>query len=102
MRPLPDEQQRLALLNAAQPRHPWHSCAEKRRCVVCERVFRGSSVKVRSPRRGVTRLACPKCGSEPALWVRPENPLIDRDAWADWESAMEVSMFALSEESETR
>ena len=88
MRTLPDDEKRLSLLNEAQPDRPWLSCAEKRRCVACERVFRGSALIARSLRRLENRLACPKCGSGPALWVRLGNPYTDDRVWAEWECAL--------------
>ncbi|MGB8167404.1 MAG: hypothetical protein WCF18_07925 [Chthoniobacteraceae bacterium] len=45
---------------------------------------------VRRLRPRAYRLACPNCGSAPALWVRLGNPLIDEEVWSDWESAMEL------------
>ena len=76
----------LELLNASQP-IVWHSCADRRRCIVCEHVFRGDEVMTRR-NHGVTRLRCPKCGSGPELWVRPGDPLLDENAWSDWECAL--------------
>ena len=87
MRPQPDEQ-RLKLLNEAQPDRPWRSCAEKRRCVACDGIFRGSEVIVR---HRASRLACPKCGSGPVLWVGLGNPFTDDRVWAEWEAAITVA-----------
>lgn len=81
---------RLKLLNLSQPNQPWESCAEKRLCIVCDRTFRGSSATVRGT-GGSPRLSCPSCGSGPEFWVRPGNPLIDVEIWADWERAIEQS-----------
>ncbi len=88
MRLTPNNQERLQLLNEAQPDRPWHSCEEKRCCIACERVFRGTAVEIRRDRLGLVHLACPGCQSPPKLWVRPGNPLVDETAWADWETAM--------------
>lgn len=90
MRTFPDDKTRLELLNEVHPGRPWRSCAEKRRCVVCDGVFRGRDVVVHSSRPQATSLACPVCGSAPALWVRLGNPLLDDRVWAEWESAMEL------------
>jgi hypothetical protein len=83
--------ERLQLLNEAQPERPWKSCAEKRRCVNCDRVFRGEDVSVCRSDFGAWQLACPKCGSSPALWVRLGNPLTQEEIWSDWESAMQMA-----------
>ena len=101
MHVLPSDRKLLALLNEAQPDRPWRSCAEKRRCVACETVFRGSEVVVRGSRPRASRLACPKCGSAPALWVRLGNPLIDEEVWNDWESAIELVNRAREGEADT-
>ena len=77
----------LNLLNAAQPALRWHSCADRRRCIVCEHIFRGDEAITRR-NHGVTRLACPKCASGPELWVRTGDPLLDESAWSDWERAL--------------
>jgi hypothetical protein len=89
MRIFPADEKRLALLNEAQPGRPWQTCSERRRCIGCESVFDGREVTVNWSRHRITRLGCPLCGSTPALWVRLGNPLIDEQAWADWEAAME-------------
>jgi hypothetical protein len=100
MRSLPEKPELLKILNEAQPERPWKSCQEKRSCVVCERTFRGTDVIINSHRLGVIRLACPSCGSDPGLWVRLGNPLLDDLAWADWESALEIAASRFSGESD--
>lgn len=91
MNPRTDEELRLQLLNSAQPGRLWQSCSERRRCVECENTFSGNAVIIRRTREGATRLACPKCGSGPELWVRPGNPYTDECVWAEWESAIAVA-----------
>jgi hypothetical protein len=88
MRTLPSAQNRLQLLNNAQPGQPWASCAEKRQCIMCETVFRGNDVTVRQIDRARVQLACPSCGSAPQFWVRVGNPLLNDQVWQDWELAM--------------
>jgi hypothetical protein len=97
----PKNTKRLELLNQAQPDRPWSSCSEQRRCVICENVFSGDEVIVRNSRQRGVRLACPKCGSAPALWVRLGNPLVDQEVWADWESLMECASGDDSDDRET-
>ena len=92
---------RLDLLNQAQPNRPWRSSTEKRRCVVCDKVFRGNDVLVREETAGGNRLACPTCHSAPALWVRLGNPLIDNAIWADWEAALDFAALDPGENFET-
>jgi hypothetical protein len=84
------DEKRLRLLNESQPDQPWHSCAEKRICIACERTFKGSAATV-SDANGTIALLCPNCGSGPRLWVRPGNPLTDDLVWGDWERALEQS-----------
>jgi hypothetical protein len=60
--------------------------------VVCEQVFSGHDVAVLRGLRCRTRLRCPNCGSDPQLWVRPGNPLIDDAVWAEWESVIDASL----------
>ena len=91
----PNNEQRLQLLNDAQPERPWHSCDDKRRCIRCERIFRASEVIVT---RDV--LACPGCRSEPEMWVRTGDPLTDEMAWADWKAAMDYSYAKKEQEDE--
>jgi len=88
MRTYPNDAKRLELLNEMSPTRGWRNVREKRRCVVCEGVFRGSEVTVRWKRRGLTQLECPNCGSAPSVWVRLGNPLLDELAWQEWEAAM--------------
>ncbi len=99
MRTILTDEKRLGLLNLSQPHQPWESCAEKRRCIACERTFRGTSATVRGT-NGSTRLSCPTCGSGPEFWVRLGNPLTDNEIWADWERAIEKSAAEVPEEEE--
>lgn len=95
---LPSGKKRLAALNAAQPDRPWKSCRERRQCVMCDHVFRGSDAAVRRTSRGaLTRLTCPSCGAEPTCWVRLGNPLTDERIWAEWESAIDLATLKLTE-----
>ena len=80
--------EKLERLNAAQPRSPWRSISERRRCIACEQLFRGENVVMRQTRAQPVQLACPKCGAGPALWVRPGDPLLDDEVWNDWQSAL--------------
>jgi hypothetical protein len=91
MHTFPNDEIRLQLLNEAQPGRPWGSCKEKRRCIMCERTFRGSDVIVRQSREGVVQLGCPNCDSKPQFWVRLGNPLLEEHIWADWEVALRSS-----------
>lgn len=88
MRTYPCDAKRLELLNQMSPARGWRSVREKRRCVVCEKVFRGAEVVVRWRRQGLTTLECPSCSSAPSTWVRLGNPLTDELAWQEWEAAM--------------
>ena len=97
----PSDETRLQLLNEAQPGRPWRSCSEKRRCIACERTFRGTSVTVSALKNGATRLGCPRCGSAPELWVRLGNPFVDEQVWADWERALERSAAELADKDES-
>jgi NAD-dependent SIR2 family protein deacetylase len=82
------EFRRLQLLNRAQPNRRWDSCTEKRQCIMCDRVFSGSEVDVRTRDHFKPDLRCPGCGSAPEMWVRLGNPLTDAVVWADWAEAM--------------
>jgi len=88
MRTYPTDAKRLELLNQMSPTRSWRSVKEKRRCVVCEKVFRGGDAIVRWRRQGLISLECPGCASAPSTWVRLGNPLIDELAWQEWEAAM--------------
>src|SRR5438445_471217 len=77
MQLFPKDETRLQLLNEAQPERPWRSSLEKRRCIMCERTFRGRDVVVRPGRTGQLQLACPTCDSGPQFWVRLGNPLLE-------------------------
>jgi hypothetical protein len=90
MRVQPSAKKRLQRLNNAQSGRPWQSVTEKRRCIVCERAFRGKDVRMRWSRPGVVQLTCPtpECESGPAAWVRLGNPLMNAAVWSEWEAAI--------------
>jgi hypothetical protein len=91
MHTLPTDEARLQLLNEVQPGQSWQSCAEKRQCIMCERIFRGWDVMVRRRRSGRLQLACPTCDSGPQFWVRLGNSLLADHVWQDWELAIRSS-----------
>lgn len=94
------DEKRLQLLNANEAGALWRSCSEKRRCIACERTFRGTSVVIRRGNNGVIRLECPGCGGSPDQWVRLGNPLTDEEVWADWQRAIERSAHAANADAE--
>ena len=87
MHTLDTDEARLQLLNEVQPGDAWHSCAEKRQCIMCERIFRGWDVMVRRRRSGRLQLACPTCDSGPQFWVRLGHGLLCDQGWQNWEGA---------------
>lgn len=88
----PSDAQLLSLLSRCDPIRSWTSCRERRRCVICERVFEGAEVRVKTGQDSNVRLECPTrgCHSGPELWVHPGDPLVSDEAWKDWERVLRM------------
>jgi len=67
--PLPP-QEKLALLQAADPRRKWHSVDDQRVCVLCDRTITGRQIEVTCDEAGVCSVHCPTegCPSVPSDW----------------------------------
>jgi hypothetical protein len=65
---LPEE--KLTLLQAADPRRKWHSLDDERVCVLCERTITGRQIRVVNDAQGASSLRCPTegCPSLPNDW----------------------------------
>jgi len=81
-----EETVKWQLLRRAEGVRPWRDLEETRQCVLCERTFQGSQVRVAWDRCGLPQLRCPTrgCPGVPSQWVHPGNPLISEEAWRDW------------------
>ncbi|MEN3368601.1 MAG: hypothetical protein V7609_744 [Verrucomicrobiota bacterium] len=78
---LPEE--KLAILQAADPRRKWHSLDDQRVCVLCDRAITGRQIEITRDSRGAYSLRCPTpgCASVPSDWfyhgnayANPKNP----------------------------
>ena len=80
------DENKLKLLQEADPIRLWKSLDETRHCILCEKVISGHDIQITRDRRNFTRLRCPTpgCCATPAEWVHPGNPLLSEDAWRDW------------------
>ena len=65
---LPEE--KLALLQTADPRRKWSSLDDQRICVLCDRTITGRQIEVSSDGAGVYSLRCPTegCPALPSDW----------------------------------
>jgi hypothetical protein len=65
---LPDE--KLAILQAADPRRRWHSLDDQRVCVLCDRAFTGRDIQIVRDSAGSYSPRCPTpgCASLPSDW----------------------------------
>ena len=70
---LPEE--KLAVLQSADPRRKWHSLDDRRVCVLCERTITGRQVEVIRDASGAFTLRCPTegCQSLPSDWFYHGN-----------------------------
>ncbi|HKP04227.1 MAG TPA: hypothetical protein VJU77_12815 [Chthoniobacterales bacterium] len=59
-------EEKLAILQAADPRRKWHSLDDQRVCVLCGRVITGRQIEITRDSRGGYSLSCPTQGC-PAL-----------------------------------
>lgn len=65
---LPEE--KLAILQAADPRRKWYSLDDQRVCVLCDRAITGRQIEITRGPAGVYSLHCPTpgCPSVPSDW----------------------------------
>ncbi|MBA3881741.1 MAG: hypothetical protein H0X73_03280 [Chthoniobacterales bacterium] len=77
---------KLDALRKGDPAIAWKSLDDRRVCILCERTFSGRQVDASVTPAGRVRLRCPSegCVGTPHVWVRPGNPLVSKDVWADW------------------
>jgi hypothetical protein len=70
---LPDE--KLAILQMADPRRKWHSLDDRRVCVLCDRAITGRQIEVIRDAAGAYSLRCPTqgCPSLPSDWFYHGN-----------------------------
>lgn len=70
---LPEE--KLALLQTADPRRKWHSLDDERVCVLCDRTITGRQIEVVRDSSGAFSLRCPTegCASLPSDWFYHGN-----------------------------
>ena len=63
-------EEKLALLQASDPRRKWHSLDDQRVCVLCERAITGRQIRVMRDPQGAWSLRCPTeaCPSLPSDW----------------------------------
>lgn len=75
---LPEE--KLAILQAADPRRKWYSLDDERICVLCDRAITGRQVAIVSDSAGGYSLRCPTegCPSLPSDWFYRGNACSDR------------------------
>jgi hypothetical protein len=68
LHPLPEE--KLAALQATDPRRKWYSLDDERICVLCDRAITGRQIVVISASGGGYSLRCPTegCPSLPSDW----------------------------------
>ena len=71
---LPPEE-KLALLQAADPRRKWHSLDDQRVCVLCGRTITGRQIEVTKEGAGNYSVHCPSqnCPAEPTDWFYQGN-----------------------------
>lgn len=76
--------------------------SDKRRCVLCERVFKIAISRTLENPSGQTRETCPTvgCQSTPEMWVHPGDPLTSEEAWQDWERMTALWVRRLQDESD--
>ena len=76
-------EEKLAILQAADPRRKWHSLDEQRVCVLCDRTITGRQIEIVRDSTGGYSLRCPtpECQSVPSDWFyhgnaysNPKNP----------------------------
>ena len=70
---LPEE--KLALLQTADPRRKWHSLDDQRVCVLCDRAITGRQIEVVRDPNGSYSFRCPTegCPSLPSDWFYHGN-----------------------------
>ena len=70
---LPEE--KLVLLQTADPRRRWHSLDDQRVCVLCDRTITGRQIQVIRDAVGAYSLSCPTegCPSVPSDWFYHGN-----------------------------
>lgn len=70
---LPEE--KLALLQTADPRRKWHSLDDQRVCVLCDRTITGRQIEVIRDSSGAYSFRCPTegCASLPSDWFYHGN-----------------------------
>ena len=66
---LPPEE-KLAILQSADPRRKWYSLDDRRVCVLCDRTINGHQIEVIPDAAGAFSLRCPTegCPSLPSDW----------------------------------
>jgi hypothetical protein len=70
---LPEE--KLAILQAADPRRKWHSLDDRRVCILCGRTITGRQIEIRRDSAGSYSPRCPTpdCASLPNDWFYQGN-----------------------------
>jgi hypothetical protein len=70
---LPEE--KLTILQAADPRRKWHSLDDQRVCVLCDRAITGRQIEITRDSTGAHSLRCPTpgCQSVPSDWFYHGN-----------------------------
>ena len=70
---LPEE--KLAILQTADPRRKWYSLDDERVCILCDRTITGRQIEVTRDSAGAYSLRCPTqgCPSLPSDWFYHRN-----------------------------
>jgi hypothetical protein len=78
-------EEKLAVLQATDPRRKWHSLDDQRVCVLCDRTISGRGIRVIREPGGSYSVHCPTegCQSVPSDWFyqgsacgSPKNPTL--------------------------
>lgn len=88
-------EERLEILQAADPRRKWYSLDDQRVCVLCNRAITGRQIEITRDSAGAFSLRCPTpgCPSVPSDWFYHGNALSGAKGPAQRSS--EASFFAL-------
>jgi hypothetical protein len=90
---LPEE--KLAILQAADPRRKWYSLDDQRVCVLCDRAITGRQIEITCDSTGAFSLRCPTpgCQSVPSDWFYHGSAC--SSAKSPGQRSSEASFFAL-------
>jgi hypothetical protein len=77
-------EEKLAILQTADPRRKWYSLDDERVCVLCERTITGRQIEVIRDTNGVFSLRCPTegCPSLPSDWFYHGSACLNRNGSA--------------------